>query len=252
MTKKKWGMLALLLAFAAVLPGYGEALHFVSANTPPMTMVIDAGHGGMDGGASAADGTTEQALNLAIAKAVQKEAKKYGVHTILTREDENGLYEKGQEEKRWTKVGDMKERKRIMEAAYPDLTLSIHLNHFLSDPKVRGAQVFYPDGGEGEEKETNIALAEALQAALNEKVNAGKDRIVLPKSGIYLFRNVHKPILLVECGFLSNPSEAAELSSTAYQEKIAKVIIETVAQKYSLRRINHQRIPVVDGRTKKE
>ena len=91
MTKKKWKILILLLAFAMILPGYGKAMDFVSANTPSMTMVVDPGHGGMDGGASAADGTLEQALNLAIAKAVKKEGEKYGVHVVLTREDENGL-----------------------------------------------------------------------------------------------------------------------------------------------------------------
>lgn len=252
MTKKKWKIFILLLAFAMILPGYGKAMDFVSANTPSMTMVVDPGHGGMDGGASAADGTLEQALNLAIAKAVKKEGEKYGVHVVLTREDENGLYYEGENPGRWTKVGDMKERKRIMDEIDPDITLSIHLNNFLSDTGVCGAQVFYPDIGEQSLKEENLALAEALQKAMNQEVNAGKDRIVLPKSGIYLFRDVKKPILLVECGFLSNPTDAENLKTEEYQRKIAWVIMETIAKQYGLKAQKSQNTRIVEGRTKRE
>ena len=87
---------------------------------------------------------------------------------------------------------------------------------------------------------------------MNQEVNAGKDRIVLPKSGIYLFRDVKKPILLVECGFLSNPTDAENLKTEEYQRKIAWVIMETIAKQYGLKAQKSQNTRIVEGRTKRE
>ena len=152
-----------------------------------MTMVIDAGHGGMDGGAAGADGTTEQKINLDIAKALQAEAKKYGISAVLTRESEDGLYEEENGGK-WSKVGDMRQRKRIIEEEDPDLVVSIHLNSFISDTSVHGAQVFYPKEGESSLVDENKALAEKVQAALKEELGEEPTASYYPKAACICLR----------------------------------------------------------------
>ena len=115
---------------------------------------------------------------------------------ILTRATEDGLIAEGTE--KWTKVGDLKARKEVIEAASPTLTISIHLNSFPSDSSVHGAQVFYPKEVETSLMEDSKEIAEKIQESLKEQLGDGADRIVLPKSGMYLFRNADHPMILVE------------------------------------------------------
>lgn len=142
MKLKKIVIVLLLLGFVCSVPGYRQIVETAGRLTYSLTLVVDAGHGGMDGGAQAADGTTEQQINLKIAEAIEKEAEKYDIKTVLTRKSESGLYEEGKQDGKWTKMGDMRERKRIIEETRPDVTVSIHLNSYTADTSVCGPQVF--------------------------------------------------------------------------------------------------------------
>ncbi len=248
MKLKKIIIALLILGCVCSIPGYRQITETAARLSSPMTMVIDAGHGGMDGGAAGADGTTEQKINLDIAKALQAEAKKYGISAVLTRESEDGLYEEENGGK-WSKVGDMRQRKRIIEEEDPDLVVSIHLNSFISDTSVHGAQVFYPKEGESSLVDENKALAEKVQAALKEELGEGADRIILPKSGMYLFENAKRNMLLAECGFLSNPDDLANLKTQQYQQKIASAVMEGIAEFYGLTPQEKKRTKVIDSRT---
>lgn len=249
MKMKKLLLAGLVLAAAAVMPGYDQVTEIAARCSAPLTMVIDAGHGGMDSGAVSKDGISEKDINLAIARALAKEAETYGVRTVLTRDTEDGLYgpDSGG---RWSKVEDMKERKRIMEEADPDLVVSVHLNSFMSDSSVRGAQVFYAGSGSQEQKTESKALAEAIQRQLNAEANEGKDRIVLPKNDMYLFREGDRTMILVECGFLSSPEDAGLLNQAAYQQKLAGCVMKSIAKQYDLCQAEKSKIYVIEGRTK--
>ncbi|MGN0659750.1 MAG: N-acetylmuramoyl-L-alanine amidase [Emergencia sp.] len=242
-------MVLLLLVCLAATPAGDKAAETAAKLAAPMTLVIDAGHGGMDSGASSAQGVTEKDINLAIAKALGKEAEKYGIRVIMTREDEDGLYSQSGTGGKWSKVEDLQERKRIIEEADPDLVISIHLNSFISDTGVRGAQVFYAKGQSTEQTEEGKVLAEKIQDELNVKVNEGKDRIVLPKSDIYLFRDAKQPMILIECGFLSNPEDAAALQTEVHQKKTAECILAAVAENYGLKRVSTKKFRVISSRT---
>lgn len=247
---KKILLAGMILAAVAVMPGYDRVVEMAGNLSAPLTMVIDAGHGGMDSGASAKDGTSEKDINLAIARALAAKAEDYGVRTVLTRETEDGLYAQGGGNGRWSKVEDLKERKRIIAETDPDLVVSIHLNSFMADSSVRGAQVFYAGGGSEEQRAESKALAEEIQSRLNKEANEGKDRIVLPKNDMYLFREADRTMILVECGFLSSPADASLLTETDYQEKIAGCIMKSVAKKYDLSAAEKSKIFVIEGRTK--
>lgn len=246
---KKFVLGVLIILCICAMPGYRQALQIAAKLSVPMTLVIDPGHGGPDSGAVASDGTVEKNINLAISKALKKEAEKYGVRVVLTRDSDAGLYGEDNSSGRWLKLGDLKERKRIIDEAAPDLMISIHLNSFQQDSKVRGAQVFYPKNGTEEVSEENKSMAEKIQKSLTAGINDGTDRIVLPKSDIYLFKNVDSNMVLVECGFLSNPEDLANLKSEAFQQKLAKCIMDAIADQYSLKIQKSHTNKVIASRT---
>ena len=246
---KKFVLAFLIILCICVMPGYRQALQIAAKLSTPMTLVIDPGHGGPDSGASAADGTVEKNINLAISQALKQEAEKYGVKVVMTRDSDTGLYAQDNSSGRWLKLGDLKERERIIGEAQPDLMITIHLNSFQQDSKVRGAQVFYPRDGSEEIKEENKRMAEKIQKSLTEGIDDGTDRIVLPKSDIYLFKNVDRNMVLVECGFLSNPEDLANLKSEAFQHKLAKYIMDAIADEYSLKIQKSHTNKVIVGRT---
>lgn len=250
MKLKKTVIVLLFIGFVCAVPGYHQVLRTAAQLSPPLTMVIDAGHGGMDGGASASDGTKEQQINLSIAKALKTEAERYGIKVILTRKTEEGLYQNS--EGVWSKVGDMRQRRKIIEETKPDLTISIHLNSFLSDSSVHGSQVFYPENENEELKEENKLLAEEIQTALKEKLGKNADRIVLQKSGFYLFQNPNHPMILVECGFLSNPEDLVNLKTPSYQKELAASIMKATAQHFNLKLPKAEKREVVDSRTEEQ
>ena len=175
-------------------------------------VVVDAGHGGKDPGKVGANGVTEQKINLEIALRLAALLRQADVKTVLTREDENGLYDEDASNK---KVQDMKRRIARMEEADPDLVVSIHQNSY-EEESVRGAQTFYYTGSTQGQK-----LAETIQARLTEGLDPENHRTVKANGSYYLLKKTPAPIVIVECGFLSNPQEAQLLADPVYQERTA-------------------------------
>lgn len=182
-------------------------------------VVVDAGHGGEDGGAVAADGTVESGLNLAIARRVRDLLTFAGVPTTVTREGDAAIYDPGSATLREKKVSDLHNRVALVNELPGAVLLSIHQNSLPSSPVTHGAQTFW-NRQEGAE-----ALARTLQAGLNPVVNThrAKEPKPIPDS-IYLMNHVDAPAVLVECGFLSNREEAARLQQADHQKTLAAVI----------------------------
>lgn len=178
-------------------------------------VVIDAGHGGDDPGKVGINGAPEKDINLQIALLVREFLEEQDVEVILTRETEEGLYDAGASNK---KVQDMKRRIAIIEEAAPDVTVSVHQNSY-PEEYVHGAQVFYYTGSkEGQ------ALADTIQKQLTEKTDPENKRQIKANDSYYLLKKTGIPIVIVECGFLSNSAEAEKLCDEEYQERVAWAI----------------------------
>lgn len=219
---KKYVLGCVLLVFAVVLAWTtGEqVVQAIAQSHAARTLVIDAGHGGFDGGAIGSNGTTEQDINLSIAKRVQLLASFFGVQTVMTREDTNALDYDPSRPVRENKVSDIKARQKIVEQTANPIFVSIHLNKF-SDAQYHGAQVFYSTNHAG-----GCALAELLQDALITGCDPSNTRQAKPADqSIYLMKVLECPAVIVECGFLSNPSEEELLGDSAYHKKLAASIV---------------------------
>ena len=211
---------AMLAASLALCIGGGSAVQAVMHHDSARTLVIDAGHGGFDGGAVGSNGTTEQDINLSIAQRVQALAEFFGVHTAMTRTDGNALDYDPSRPVRENKIADIKAREQLVQDMADPVFLSIHLNKF-SDAQYHGAQVFYSPNHAG-----SSVLAELLQAALTEGCDPSNNRQAKQaESTIYLMKNLDCPAVIVECGFLSNPEEEQRLTDTEYHKKLAASIV---------------------------
>ena len=175
-------------------------------------VVIDAGHGGDDPGKVGINEAKEKDVNLAIAGMVKKYLEANDVRVVMTRETDEGLYDSGASNK---KVQDMKRRIALIDETEPDIVVSIHQNSY-PEEYVHGAQVFFYTGSISGQK-----LAEQIQKQLVEKVDPDNRRQVKANDSYYLLRKTETPIVIVECGFLSNREEAARLCEPEYQEQIA-------------------------------
>lgn len=175
-------------------------------------VVVDAGHGGDDPGKVGVNGALEKDINLAIAKRLAVLLEQSDVKVIMTREDENGLYDADANRK---KVQDMKRRIAVMEEAAPDLVVSVHQNSY-DGASIKGAQVFYYTGSE-EGKE----LADIIQNRMVAGLDPENHRVAKANDSYYLLKKTSRPIVIVECGFLSNPQEAELLTDPVYQERVA-------------------------------
>ena len=193
---------------------------YQSTDGKEIDFIIDAGHGMPDGGAVAADGTTEQQLNLAIAQKLHAALNKNGAGTLMIREDESSVYSEG-ESIHAKKVSDIKNRVKLAKE-FPDIPLiSIHMNSY-PDESVYGLQVFYKSGDEVSKK-----IATDIQTAINEKIQPQNPKTIKTISpNVYLFSHIENPSILIECGFLSNPKELNDLKSAEYQDKLANVIAD--------------------------
>lgn len=178
------------------------------------TVVLDAGHGSSDSGKVGINGVLEKDINLSISKKTKKYLKKKGICVIMTRNKDESLAE-GENGNR--KVQDMKARVKRINDTKPDLAVSIHQNSY-HEESIHGAQVFYYEHSESGEKDARI-LQEALLA-----VDPDNTRQVKANTTYYLLKRTEVPILIVECGFLSNQEEAEKLASEDYQKEIAKAI----------------------------
>jgi len=188
-------------------------------------VVLDPGHGGIDGGAESAEGIAEKDINLCIALELKSLLEEEGVKVIMTRDEDVGLYnDEGNAAIRTLKTQDMHKRKEIIDSADADLAVSIHLNSFSQDANVRGAQVFYPGQGDAVLISKSKIAAELMQEDFNSTLNNEKKRVALQKDDVFILHNVTCPLVIAECGFLSNRDEAAMLSNHAYQGNIAKTL----------------------------
>lgn len=178
-------------------------------------VVIDTGHGGDDPGKIAVNGVLEKDINLAIGKRVEDLLEANDVKVIMTREGDKGLYEEGVSNK---KVQDMKKRVEIIGETSPNLVVSVHQNSY-HEEGISGAQVFYYTTSEESKK-----IAEIMQRQLIQRVDNKNTRVAKANDTYYLLKKTKAPIIIVECGFLSNWEEAESLSTEEYQEKVAWAI----------------------------
>ena len=185
-------------------------------------LILDAGHGGEDGGAVSLTGVAESGINLAVTLKLEQLLGFYGLSPILLRESDVSLYDPGCETLRQKKVSDLHNRVAAVEATPNALLVSIHQNTF-SNPSYHGAQVFYRAGEESE------ALAELAQAALRQGLDPENKRapVQVPDS-VYLMKHINCPAILVECGFLSNAAEEARLRQGGYQTQIALCVTSAI------------------------
>lgn len=183
-------------------------------------IIIDAGHGGVDGGATSCAGILESAYNLDIALRLNDLFHLLGYDTRMIRTTDISVYTKG-ESIAQKKISDLKERVRISNETENALLLSIHQNNF-SDSRYSGAQIFY-SGTEG-----SAALARHLQTEMIRTLNPGSNRKSKKSDGVYLMEHIACTGILIECGFLSNVQEEALLRSKEYQQKLCCVIASTV------------------------
>lgn len=178
-------------------------------------VVIDAGHGGEDPGKIGVGGSKEKNINLSIAKLVKQYLEANDVEVIMTREEDKALCDESISN--W-KVQDMKKRIEIIESANPVVAVSIHQNSY-TEEYVQGAQVFYYENSkEGE------VLAEVLQQSLTDTLKPENSREIKGNSSYYLLKKTKVPIVIAECGFLSNWEEEKKLSSEEYQQRVAWAI----------------------------
>jgi len=184
------------------------------------TIVIDAGHGGEDGGATSCSGKLESAYNLEIALKLNDLMHLLGNDTVMVRTTDCSVYTEGDSIAR-KKISDLKQRVKLVNETENAILISIHQNTF-SDSRYSGAQVFY-----GRE-ETSRELADELQQSLVQTLNPGSSRRSKAADGIYLMQKINCPGVLVECGFLSNPEEEAKLRNPEYQKKLCCVIAASV------------------------
>ncbi len=174
-----------------------------------------AGHGKPDEGAQSSRGTTEAETNLKIAKKLQNLLEQSGATVILTRSDENAIYDAEESSLRQKKVSDIHNRVRIGNESSADIFVSIHLNK-IPQQQYWGWQCFYQLGND-----KSIKLAKSVQNNLNEAIQRENKRVPMKLDNVYIMKHVEIPTTIVECGFLSNPEEEQMLLEDTYQEKLA-------------------------------
>lgn len=190
----------------------------IPINTAPV-FVLDAGHGGADGGAVSTSGVYESDINLDVALRLRDVFVLLGCDVVMTRDDEASLADDATASLRQQKVSDTQNRVRLINSVEQGCLISIHQNSLPGHPSVHGAQVFYSaTDGSGE-------LAEEVQQALNSVINVDNSKNIKPiSSDVYLMNHVTCPAVLVECGFLSNSTETERLQDPGYQTLLAVTI----------------------------
>jgi len=223
---KKWNLLLVVLICILSYMIYGlysadtaDSIPTMALPTTNKVIVIDAGHGSPDGGASGPSGVQEKDINLKISQKLQALVEQSGGVAVITRADDNSIHDPDKKTIREKKNSDLKNRKKITEESSADVFVSIHLNKF-EQSQYYGAQVFYSVNNE-----KSKLLAEMIQKELIEVLDRGNKREAKPAPDtIYLLKGAKIPSVIVECGFLSNPEEERLLQNDDYQKKIAWAI----------------------------
>lgn len=213
-----------MFIFSFLITGYNinnsaskevESIQTVALPVDSKVIVIDAGHGKPDEGAESNSGTTEAEANLKIALKVQNLLEQSGATVILTRSDENSIYDIDSKTLKQKKVSDIHNRVKIGNESSADIFVSIHLNK-IPQQQYWGWQTFYK-----EESEDGKKLATSIQNNLNESIQKENTRVPMKIDNIYIIKHVEIPTTIVECGFLSNPEEEQLLLTDEYQNKLA-------------------------------
>ncbi len=180
-------------------------------------VVIDAGHGGEDGGAISCSGAKESQYNLEISKRIEALLHLLGVKTYMIRNEDISIYKEGSNTLAAKKVSDLKERVRIINGMNNPVLISIHQNYF-HDSRYSGTQVFYANNEDSE------SLAKYLQSNVKSVLQKNNRRPAKKATGVYLMSHIDCTGILIECGFLSNPQEEAQLRNPEYQKSISSLI----------------------------
>ena len=191
-------------------------LPYQPASSPKLspTIVVDAGHGGMDGGSVGSTGATERELNLEYAKTLKKYLEDYGFNVVMTRETLDGLYSEDSDN---IKKDDMLKRKEIIEKSNADIIISVHMNYFPLE-SCSGAQVFY-----NPVSDVSHCLADSIQSVLSQNLSSARKNSEV--GDYYMLNCTDVPAVIVECGFLSNPEEEALILTEEYKNKICYYIL---------------------------
>ena len=216
------GVVLLLAVFVLSGPAAGVLWNgsaAVSGGTPPV-VALDAGHGGADPGKIGINEVLEKDINLAITLKTKELLEKEGVQVVLTRTDDGGLYKETDGNK---KRADLNRRCEIIEENQVDFVVSIHQNSY-GDGDVHGSQMFYYKSSEKGKK-----LAEILQKVFNESVSS-RELKAKENGEYYMLLHVSCPIVIAECGFLSNWEDAEKLRTESYQEEVAKALAKGILQ----------------------
>lgn len=202
-----------------------------SQNGNQPIVIIDAGHGGFDGGAVANDGTVEKDINLSIALYLQEYLSFFNIKTIMIRDTDCSVNDEGLNTIRQKKTSDLHNRMKIMEETDNSIFISIHQNKY-PDGKYSGTQVFYSP----KTKDESQVLAQTIQDyVVNTLQHDNKRQIKECGTSVFLMYNAVKPAVLVECGFLSNYEETNKLKTSEYQKKIAFCIAMGIQNYLSVR-----------------
>lgn len=184
-------------------------------------IVVDVGHGGFDSGKVGVNGELEKDINLQVALKLKAALEANGMQVVMTREDDQGLYDADASNK---KAQDLQRRCELINKENPIMTVSIHQNSYTS-PQIKGAQVFYYTTSKESQE-----LAETVQKTLIEQVDPDNHRQAKANDSYYLLKKTESAIIIVECGFLSNPEEAQKLTEEAYQQQMADAICAGIFQ----------------------
>lgn len=219
-----------VLAVAALFGARQHALPASSTGRPlsGMTILVDAGHGGYDGGACGSSGTWEKEINLQVALHTRAQLTALGATVVMTRTDDSDLCSEGRPADKTKKRQDMEARIALAREHQVDMVLSIHMNYY-RDRRQSGPQVFYRKGSD-----SSRLLAGCMQEQLIESLAPPKQRSAM--AGDYFILQLDVPSVLIECGFLSNAAEEALLLSNAYQHQLAGAIAKGVTVYASLPR----------------
>ncbi len=217
-------LIAAVLLIAAAAGG-SRAVTTIAESIPvprEHIFIIDAGHGGEDGGATSCTGLLESQYNLEIALRLNDLMRLLGYETVMIRTTDISVYTEGTTIAA-KKVSDLKQRVKTVNETENAILVSIHQNSF-PDGRYSGAQVFY-NGVDGSQ-----TLARELQSDLVRHLNPGSSRKCKSADGIYLMQHIRRPGVLIECGFLTNPEEEAMLRSPEYQKKLCCVLAASLGR----------------------
>lgn len=209
---------ALALFGAQTMRAFGVVAFHADFFEKKGTVVVDAGHGGEDGGATGVHGELEKDINLAIALELQRLLEQHQFEVVMVRDWDTDLSDQNLPTVAQRKRSDLQRRLRLAEESGDCILLSIHQN-FFTENQYSGAQVFYSANDP-----RGAALAEAIRASIVETLQPENTRQNKVGEGVYLLEQCQVPAVLVECGFLSNPEEAAALADPDYQKQMAQAI----------------------------